>query len=234
MLLPIAYGNTMLDVEVEFSSRASLSLEVNPDLTIRVIAPEKTTLGLIEEQVLKKGSWIIKQLDFFQQFLPRTPERQYVSGETHLYLGRKYVLKIRKADKNRVKLMGGELRVFVVELGSSELVKRLLTEWYYNHAKRRFNHVIDDCLSRFKKYGVERPPLVVKRMSKRWGSCTPKNKVILNPEIIKAPAKCIEYVVVHELCHLVHANHSSSFYELQSEVMPNWEKWKLKLEKVMV
>jgi predicted metal-dependent hydrolase len=231
MLHTIAYGNTSLDVELEFSGRSSLSLEVNPDLTIRVVAPENTSLEVIEEQVLKKGSWIIKQLDFFQQFLPRTPERHYVSGETHLYLGRKYILKIRKSDQTGVKLLGGELRVFVKDLGNTDQVKRLLTEWYYGHAKRRFNQLIDDCLTQFKKYGIERPPLVVKRMTKRWGSCTPQNKIILNPEIIKAPSKCIEYVVVHELCHLVHPNHSTAFYDLQTEVMPKWEKWKLKLEK---
>ena len=70
-------------------------------------------------------------------------------------------------------------------------------------------------------------------MSKRWGSCTPKGKIILNPELIKTPKKCIEYVIIHELCHLKHANHGSSFYKLQSVFMPDWENWKEKLERQM-
>ena len=75
---------------------------------------------------------------------------------------------------------------------------------------------------------------MIKRMSKRWGSCTPKGRIVLNPEIIKTSSKCIEYVVIHELCHLIYPNHSNDFFRLQKKIMPEWEKWKMKLEKTLV
>ena len=70
-------------------------------------------------------------------------------------------------------------------------------------------------------------------MEKRWGSCTRNGKITLNPEMIKAPKACIEYVMVHELCHLVHHNHTRDFYDLQSRMFPDWQKWKDKLEKTL-
>ncbi|MFB9212568.1 M48 family metallopeptidase [Echinicola jeungdonensis] len=115
------------------------------------------------------------------------------------------------------------------------MVKHLLNDWYYRHAKRKFNTCIAESVKKFSNYSIPQdPPLVVKRMNKRWGSCTPKGRIILNPEVIKTPSKCIEYVVIHELCHLIHPNHSKAFYKLQSEIMPDWEKWKLRLEKALV
>jgi len=69
-------------------------------------------------------------------------------------------------------------------------------------------------------------------MKKRWGSLTPSNKLILNPELIKAPVKCIDYVIIHELCHIVNPNHGKEFYQLQKKMMPDWKRWKDKLESI--
>ena len=124
--------------------------------------------------------------------------------------------------------------VYVPKTSDTLLVKKQLAKWYYNHAQKRFSSCIDDSLKKFAKYGLTKPPLVIKRMSKRWGSCTPHGQIILNPEIIKSPSKCVEYVVIHELCHLVHQNHSRQFYDLQNEMMPDWEKWKERLERTLI
>lgn len=235
MVSEVAYGNTCLTFDISYTDRRTLAIEVHPDLSIRVIAPRETSLDEIGERVLKKGSWIVRQFLFFEQFLPRTPQRLYVSGETHYYLGRQYILKVRQIDgAPTVKLKSGELLVFLPDAKSPQAVKNLLNKWYYTQATRRFKRTISECLIKFQGFNIEPPALVVKRMSKRWGSCTPQGKIILNPEIIKAPARCIEYVVLHELCHLVHPNHSKEFFELQSSMMPDWEKWKLRLEKMMV
>ena len=86
----------------------------------------------------------------------------------------------------------------------------------------------------FKKYEIIKPELHIRSMEKRWGSCTPNGKIILNPELIKAPKGSIEYVIIHELCHLVHHNHTKSFYDLQEFMMPDWKKWKEKLEHSLV
>ncbi len=231
----VAYGNTRLAFSVTRSNRKTLAIEVHPDLSIKIVAPDDTSLDDIRERVLKKGKWIAKQQAYFEQFLPRTPEREYVSGETHFYLGRKYLLRLHKSKKQEVKLKGGELIVFLVDTNNKQLVKRLLGDWYYDHAKRKFNQSIKESVRKFSKYNIERyPPLVVKRMTKRWGSCTPNGRIILNPEIIKTLSRCVDYVVIHELCHLIHPNHSKEFYELQTEIMPEWMKWKLRLEKTLI
>lgn len=96
-------------------------------------------------------------------------------------------------------------------------VKLLLAGWYYKHAKARFQQSLADALSKFKSYQLEMPPMVIRRMPKRWGSCTPGGKIILNPEIIKAPGRCIDYVVTHELCHLVYPNHGRAFQGIAEE-----------------
>ena len=210
-----------------------MAIEVHPDLSVKVVAPQKAELTEIQEKILKRAQWIRKQQHYFEQFLPRTPKREYVSGESHYYLGRQYILRVRKSREDTVKLKGGELIVMTARTNDPNQVKQTLANWYYHHAFRKFEESITNSLERFKVYKLERPKLVIRRMTRRWGSCTPNKMIILNPEIIKAPSKCIDYVVVHELCHLVHPNHSTGFYALQDKVMPDNARWKLRLEKLL-
>ncbi|MCB0642320.1 MAG: M48 family metallopeptidase, partial [Phaeodactylibacter sp.] len=113
-------------------------------------------------------------------------------------------------------------------------VRSLLRAWYEAHAEVKFRQYAAPWIERFKRYNVEPDTLVIQWMEKRWGSCTPKGKILLNTELIKAPRGCIEYVIVHELCHLVHHNHSRAFFDLQARELPGWERWKERLERVMV
>ena len=101
------------------------------------------------------------------------------------------------------------------------------------NAKSKFQTIAQPLIYNFKKHKVEPSSIVFRNMPTRWGSCTPKGKIILNPELIKAPKGCIEYVIIHELCHLVHHDHTQKFIDLQTKEMPDWEKWKLKLEKLL-
>lgn len=226
----INYGTKELFFELKQTNRKSLSIEVYPDNSIKVLAPLKSSLIDIKKVVLKKSRWIIKQQNYFGQFLPKTPEREYVSGETHYYLGKGYLLKIRPGTENIIKLKGG---CFYVEYKGNKpqnTTKNLLAKWYYQHADKKFSAISNQVFSQFKEFHLEKPILEIKRMSKRWGSCHQNGKIIINPEIIKAPTKCIEYVIIHEMCHLVQFNHNKQFYNLLSEKMSNWEKWKNRLE----
>jgi predicted metal-dependent hydrolase len=229
----VRYGTTVIRYSVSISDRRTLAIEVHPDLSVRVVAPKNSSTKDIQEKILKRAKWIRKHQRYFEEFLPRTPKREYVSGESHYYLGRRYILRVRKSYKPSVSLRGPDLIVSVEMPSDTVSVRRLLAGWYFKHAQARFEQSVSDSISKFKSLQLEKPLLIVRRMSRRWGSCTPSGRVILNPEIIKAPGKCIDYVVIHELCHLVHYNHGSAFYELQNKVMPGWEKWKQKLEKVL-
>jgi len=229
----VEYGTTTIPFSLSRTDRKTLAITVEPDATVHVTAPLDAEWLKIEAKVLKRGRWIKKQQQFFESFLPATPIREYVSGETHLYLGRQYRLKIESGAHPAVKLKGGRLIVQLSDPENKERVKQLLGAWYKQHAEKRFEKALTEAMPLFRKFERKLPEIVVKRMQKRWGSCLPDGRIVLNPEIIKAPARCIDYVVIHELCHLVHHNHGKEFFKLQEKVMPDWRRWKERLEKVM-
>lgn len=230
MTSSIEFGSKKIDFRLTFSERKSLGITVTPDMEVEVKAPQGTSMDKIHEKLIKRAPWIIKQQNFFLSFHPKTAPKKYVSGETHLYMGRQYRLKIVAGKKDSVRYKG---RFIEVTCRDKENAKQLVTSWYREHAKRKFSEIAEPLIERFKKYKVEPSGLYIQNMSNRWGSCTPKGKIILNPELIKAPKGCIEYVIIHELCHLVHHDHTKKFMGLQSKEMPDWEKWKGRLERLL-
>lgn len=209
--------------------RKSLQIKVYPEGMVEVLAP----LTLEEEKILEKtrakAPWILKQLDFFNLYKPLAPPRRYISGETHLYLGRQYRLKIVLDNKHIVKAYRGQLWIHSPNI-TPEILKIQLNEWYKQRAIIIFNDLLKEILPRFNRYKIKTPLLIVRQMSKRWGSCTATGKIILNTELVKAHKGCIEYVLVHEMCHLVFRNHTKAFQSLQSRILPDWQKWKNRLE----
>lgn len=226
----IAFGSKQITFKLEFSVRQSLGITVTPDLEVIIKAPEGASIQKIKELVHKRAPWILRQQSFFLSFHPKLAPRQYLSGETHLYLGRQYRLQIVHGTGNTVKLKGGFLEVTTAD---NSKVKELVNTWYKAQAQTKFDLYARPLIERFKKYNVEPSDVVLRDMPTRWGSCTPGGKIILNPELIKAPKGCIDYVIVHELCHLVHHNHTQKFTDLQTNEMPDWEKWKTRLETLL-
>ena len=226
----IQFGSKQIDFRLEFSARKSLGITVTPDLNVLVKAPVDTSLEKVKEKLRKKAPWIIRQQSFFLSFHPKTPARKFISGETHLYLGRQYRLKISQNKIESVKLKGKFIEVSVADKSNA---KQLVSEWYLQNARTKFHSIAKPLIEKFKKHKVEPTSIVLREMPTRWGSCTPKGKIILNPELIKAPKGCIEYVIIHELCHLIHHDHTQKFLDLQSKEMKDWEKWKMKLEKLL-
>lgn len=226
----IQFGSKRINFQVEYSDRKTLGITVTPDLYVLVKAPNDSPIDKIKEKLLKRAAWIIKQQSFFLSFHPKTPPRKYVGGETHLYLGRQYLLKIESGKKDSVKLKG---KFIEVQTSNKLRVKGLVKDWYLVHAKTKFKEIAEPLIEKFKRYKVEPDSIVFRYMPTRWGSCTPKGKIILNPELIKAPRGCIEYVIIHELCHLIYHDHTRKFIELQTKDMPDWEKWKMKLENLL-
>lgn len=230
MMEHILFGSRQIDFNVIHSNRKSLGIAITPEMEVIVKAPLETPLEKIKEKVKKRAAWIIKQQNFFLSFHPITPERKYVGGETHLYLGRQYRLEVIIGKRELVTYKG---RFIEVITNDKKNVKILLLGWYREKAKIKFAEIAEPLIERFKKYNVEPKGLFIQNMQTRWGSCTSKGKIILNPELIKAPKQCIEYVIVHELCHLVHYNHTQKFIDLQTREMPDWQKWKTKLEHLL-
>lgn len=228
----VNYGSKSIEYNLSFAARKSLGIKVLPNGVVTVIAPNDTSLVDINAKVKSKANWILKQQAFFCSYKPNTPERKYVNGETHLYLGRQYKLQIVQDNFNEVRVYRGILIITAKKTEPVYLEKKL-NEWYKEKAIIHFEELMVSSLEKFTKYKLEKPVLEIRLMQKRWGSCTKSGKIILNTELIKAPKGSIEYVVIHELCHLIHRNHNKNFYDLQNSLSPNWEKWKEKLEYVL-
>ncbi len=226
----ITFGSKRIEFDLHYNGRKTLGITVTPDLSVIVKAPANSKIDKIKEKIRKKAPWIIRQQSFFLTFHPKTPARKYISGETHLFLGRQYRLKIISAKRNAVSYKGGQIEVLTKNKSKA---KELMKQWYRHKAKEKFAEIAEPHIQRFKKYKVEPKGLFIQEMKTRWGSCTAKGKIILNPELIKAPTKCIEYVIIHELCHLIYHDHTQKFISLQTKEMPDWEKWKDKLEKLL-
>ncbi|MHB8258812.1 MAG: M48 family metallopeptidase [Bacteroidia bacterium] len=226
----ILFGSKQINFRLEYSNRKSLGITVMPDLEVFVKAPVNTSLEKVKEKIRKKAPWIIKQQGFFLSFYPKTQLRKYISGETHFYMGRQYRLKVVSSKSNAVAYKGRYIEVLTK---SKTKTKELVKHWYRQKAKEKFADIAEPLIQQFKKYGVEPAGIYIQEMKQRWGSCTPNGKIILNTELIKAPKSCIEYVIIHELCHLVHRNHTQKFIDLQTKEMPDWEKWKTRLEHLL-
>ncbi|MFW5759035.1 MAG: M48 family metallopeptidase [Bacteroidota bacterium] len=229
----VKYGNTTIEFCLEYSGRKSLGITVYPDTSVLVKAPENIEYAKIENKVKNRGRWILKQKAHFESFLPKTPERKYVSGETHLYLGKQYRLKIFENELEQVKMVRGYMQVFTKDKTNKEHIKGLLTQWYRNHFEKKVNDHLEKNFENFRHYNLKKPEIQIRKMKNRWGSCTPNGKLIINPEIIKAPGRCIDYVIIHELCHLIHPSHNKGFYSLQTKMMPDWERWKFRLDQIL-
>jgi len=227
----IQYGTKQITFSVASRKRKSIAVEVHPDTSVQIKAPLDCSIDTIKKVVSKRSRWIITQQKFFEQFLPETPKREYVVGETHSYLGRKYILKISESAENKVIIKGGYLVVHT-QNNTEENIKHLLTEWYYKRATKVFKKVYNEAFQKFNQYNIDKPEIQIKRMKKRWGSYTASGNILINPELIKAATVCIEYVMIHELCHLIERNHSKNFYSLLEKIAPDWQRWKLKLEKL--
>ncbi len=210
-----------------------MEIAVHPDGQVIITAPPDAGLEAIQQRVKKRARWITRQMAYFQQFQPRTPPRRYVGGETHLYLGRQYRLKLSHGKEDAVKLIRG---YFVVSCQTSESddVRQLLEKWYLHKAREKYSEILESCLPEFRRFGCMEPRLHIRRMKTRWGSLSPAGVLTLNRELIRAPRECIEYVVVHELCHLKFKNHSVGFYQLLEQILPDWEKRKHRLECMLV
>jgi len=226
----VAYGKENIEFSFVYAERKTMEIAVHPDQKVVIKAPPGIDIKEIEKRVIRRARWIMKQRAFFRQFDPRTPERRYVGGETHLYLGRQYRLKISSGNCDAVKLKHGYFEVEAKGVISSEKIKCLLESWYKVKATARFNESLDRCWPNFKKVSPEKPRLQIKRMQKRWGSLSAKGMLTLNADLILAPRECIDYVIIHELSHLRYKNHAPEFYRFLEKIMPDWEKRKHRLE----
>jgi predicted metal-dependent hydrolase len=226
----LAYGSETIDFSLSFSPRQRLSISVEPHGGVVVKAPAEATFEAVLNQIRKKAGWIIRQRDQFAAFGPAMPPKRYVSGETHRYLGRQYRFRVTRGDLPSVKLAGRFFEIVTPEKSDTAGVRKQLDAWYRRHALKVFGDSLECCMSSSYFRMLASPHWSIRHMKRRWGSCTKDGTILLNLLLIQASPRCIEYVITHELCHLIHHNHNADFFRLLDRVMPDWRERKRKLE----
>lgn len=228
----VRYGEHRIDFSIVRRDRTTLEIAVEPDASVVVAAPQNARLVAIEEKVRKRAAWIRRQQRYFIQFLPRTPDRLYVAGETHLYLGRQYRLKIVPHIQATVKLARGFILVQTHSPERVDVTRELVEGWYRRRAHAKFVERLEVNLLRFPAPEDFRPKgLIVRQLRQRWGSMTPTSRLLLNRRLVEAPIDAIDYVITHELCHIAVPHHGPEFFELLNRVLPDWQERKFRLER---
>lgn len=228
------WGRRRIAYALSRSNRERLKIMVKPSCEVHVTAPAHADAAVIHERVRRRGHWIVAQIEDFEQYRPRTPPRQFVSGETHLLRGVQYRLRVVTAPASRVYLRDDRIVLETPRSESPVHKATLLTHFYRLEAYQEFPLRLQNLAPVFASEGIEIPRLIIRPMSKRWGSYTPNRNLVLNLDLIRAPIPCIEYVIVHELAHAIQPDHGSRWRRLMDKAMPDWRDRKSRLETSLV
>ena len=228
------FGDAAIEYTLTYAARKTLAIHVHPDRSVTVKAPAGSDFAAVEGFLRKRAPWILRKQAEFAALPPKQPPRRYVSGESFTYLGRHYRLKVIEGEREWVKLTRGYLAVTTPNKTNTAYVQAQVEAWLRRQAQRHFHERVVALLPRFKPLALPEPELAVRAMKSRWGSCTGKGKITLNLHLMRAPRPCVDYVVVHELCHLVEHNHGKGFYALMERVMPDWRKRREALKQVEI
>ncbi|MCY7355857.1 MAG: M48 family metallopeptidase [Lysobacter sp.] len=213
------------------SRRRSVGIFVEPDGRLSILAPTAAPTERVEQILRRRLNWIRRQQREVEALPPPPLTREWVAGETHRYLGRQYRLKLVRAPERSVKLLGGYFVVSVSDKKDRDMVRTLVESWYREHAKTLLNHRVERMIASTSWLDIRSPPLQIRTLRQCWGSTTKTGRISFNIDLIKLPLSCIDYVVAHELVHLLIPNHSPAFWRMLDRVMPDWRRWRNSLRR---
>ena len=219
----ISYGTKEIEFDVEFRNRKTMSISVEPPKSITVMAPLDTNEEEIREAVKLKGAWIVQKLFEFRNIESKRVNREFVNGESFMYLGRNYSLQIHidetLQNNSSVKLFRGKFHVYVKEK-DDELIKEGMEAWY----REKTEEQVKKRIKYYQKFFSKKPTAIkVKEQKKRWASCTSNDELLFNWRCVMAKSTALDYIVVHEMCHMYYMNHSQEFWDLVASVMTDYE-----------
>ena len=225
----IELGNIKIDVELKNIKNIHLSV-YPPNGKVKISAPERMDLDTIRVFTISKLKWIKKQQEAFRNQERETP-REYLTKESHYFKGKRYLLKVIELNaKPKVILKHSEIELYIRPNATIEKRKQILDEWYRAELKKIVPKIIEKWE---KKIGVKSNEFGIKKMKTKWGTCNIKAKRIwLNLEIAKKPFECLEYIIVHELVHLLERRHNEKFVKYMNEFMPKWRFYREELNRL--
>lgn len=222
---------TDIEYKVVYSRRRTLGISVLPDSSVIVRVPYRTSDKTINRLVHEKSSWIIKHRDNYRNHNNSSLIRSYSNGEIHLFRGREFTMKIENSKRSYIRFAEESIEMGLGKPEDQDAVKKLLYKGYISEAKLLFPELVKSMLTKFNHQNFRPSGLIIRTMKRRWGSCSFKGVITLSTELIKLPDIYIEYVIIHELCHLKHHNHGAKYYELLSELFPEWKSVRKELKK---
>lgn len=210
------------DIEVEIHKKNIKNINLMilpPNGKVRISAPIRTKDEAIKKIVISKLDWIQKQIAKFEA-QPEEKKIEYISGEDHYVWGKQYQMIIKHAQRNSIEIIGNKLILYVKEASTTQQRQKIMIEWYREQLKDRLPQLFEKWE---KIIGVKAESVRVKDMLTRWGSCNTRDKRIwINLQLAKKPIECLEYVVVHELVHLLEKSHNMVFKGYMDEFLPDW------------
>jgi len=228
----VRYGDTVIPYRILRceASAQRIRVQVECDGRVVILAPVEASDATITAIVKRRTRWIYEHLRSIADRKVPLPKRDWVSGESHRYLGRRYALKVRvgAVEPERVVLASGQLKVYVA-VHDPKHVRILVQAWFRERANFWLRKRVNELATQL-PWVRKAPSVAIRQMKSRWGSCSPAGRLTLNPVLVRAPADAVDYVIVHELCHLRHHNHSRSFYLLLARHAPGWERIKERLD----
>ena len=224
----VEFGSKKIEFTIKYSARKTLGIKVSPDKTVQVSVPLETSMEEIEKWVYKKAKWIFKQQNYFDTIELFDVNYEIKSGYSIFYLGRQYKINIEISKKEEVSYLGNQFLIYVKKKVSASVI---FENWWKERAIQKISEIALPMMKRFEKKHEIPSIIYFREMPTRWGSCTVKNKLIFNPRLIHLPKRCIEYVIMHELCHLIYKHHNRDFFDFLTLKMPDWKKRKQRLDK---
>lgn len=225
MQISINYKENVIPVEVIFRKRKTIAIRVEAPDKVTIIAPERTRKSVIMNSVQSKAGWITKKLAELKERQDQISPKSYADGELFMYLGRKIPLHLhldRTLQQPEVTLDHGKLSVNAPDI-EPEIIKQALELWYRGQARS----IIIAQVDHFQPLIPQSPNrVVIKTQNSRWGSCSSKANLNFNWKIIMAPLAVLDYVVVHEMCHLIYLNHSRDYWNLVGSILPDYKERK--------
>lgn len=212
-----------IEFRIVYSRRRTLGISVLPDSSVIVRAPYRASLKTISRIVQEKADWIIKHRDEYRKKDIRKLNSSFISGETQLFRGKELVLQISESKKQFIRFNENTIELGIENPSDPLTVKRLIYKGYMAEALRVFPEKLATTLKIHENQSFKPTGLTIRSMRSRWGSCSKQGKITLSTELIKLPDIFMEYVIIHELCHLKHHNHGKEYYKLLSELFPDWK-----------
>jgi predicted metal-dependent hydrolase len=231
--IDLVWGQRTQTVELRRTNRRVLRVEVKPAGEVVVHAPTGEPLDAVKSRLNRKCPWIFRELDKIAGRPVLTPPRHFVSGETHLLLGKSYRLSLERSESAGISVEGDRLRIMTPDIDDGAECRRLLMAFYVSEARSIFRDRLEAMAPPFLRKGLELPKLIIRNMTRRWGSFTSRGRIILNVDLVRASPLLIDYVICHELAHAFHHDHGKGWRDLLSMVMPDWESRKARLEAVL-